>query len=96
MAVGKISIIQTNTDAINRNGVTNHNALYNRALEDQHPIFAITGLEDKLKQQDQTSEQLSAKIDVAKKYYYANAEWTKDLFFYVLDNLVESYRSTTN
>ena len=37
---------------INGTGTYNHDELYNRDLPDQHPISAITGLEDRLKQID--------------------------------------------
>jgi hypothetical protein len=45
---GKINVAPNTTSKISSGGSTDHNRLFNREAADQHPIEAITGLEDLL------------------------------------------------
>jgi len=55
-------------------GVTDHNRLFNRDADDQHPISAITGLEEKLAQKVNTT-------DIANIIAQANDKKVKGMYF---------------
>lgn len=96
MATGKIQIKPTLSANISSGGVTDHNRLFNRELEDQHPISAITGLEELLAELSDNmldADTVLPIIEEASKgkakglYYDAMKEFDKKAYWYVTSEI---------
>ena len=89
---GKINVAPNTTSKISSGGSTDHNRLFNREAADQHPIEAITGLEDLLEAKLDAKTALplintALKTKACGLYYDAMKELNRKAYWYLTSEI---------